>query len=254
MYGRNFKPKAFTDITMPAKLLESQILAGYIQLNRFFFCINPPKKKCLASLLEYKNKYSIMNLIENIQLNIFYRWEKSVIRFKSISITLFCIVMVIALTILYGCAGIGRRLDPPEVSLAHITIQEVKAFETAFQLQVRVFNFNDVPLEIKGIDCELEINGRKLAKGISATQTKVPAFGTELVRMQVYSSMIGMVSSMLDMIRSTQSKQIERKVNYKISGRLRLGGDSRMPWSLPFKSQGELNLWEKGHGVDITHF
>jgi len=164
------------------------------------------------------------------------------IRFRFISIALFFTVMVIALTILHGCAGIGRRLESPEVSLAHITIQEVKAFETAFQLQVRVFNFNDVPLEIKGIDCELEINGRKLAKGVSATQTKVPAFGTELVQIQAYSSMLRMVSSMLEMIRSTQSKQMERKLNYKISGRLRLGGDSRMPWSLPFKSQGELNL------------
>ena len=144
------------------------------------------------------------------------------IRFRSISITLFYIVMVIALTILYGCAGIGHRLEPPEVSLAHITIQEVNAFETAFQLHVRVFNFNDVPLEIKGIDCELEINGRKLAKGVSATQTKVPSFGTELVRMQVYSSMLGMISSIIEMIKSTQSKQMERKLNYKISGRLRL--------------------------------
>jgi len=30
MYGRNFKPKIFTDITMPAKLFVTQILASYV--------------------------------------------------------------------------------------------------------------------------------------------------------------------------------------------------------------------------------
>ena len=36
--------------------------------------------------------------------------------------------------------------------------------------------------------------------------------------------------------------QIAQNLNYKISGRLSIGGDSTMPWSFPFKSQGELDL------------
>lgn len=152
------------------------------------------------------------------------------------------LVAVASLIIFDGCAGIGRRLESPKVSLANISLQEAKAFETTFELALRVFNANDVPLEIRGIECELEINGNKLAKGVSATQTKVPAFGTELVRMVVYSSMLGMVSSMVDMIRSAQSDQAAPRLNYTLSGRLSIGGDSTMPWKLPFKSQGELNL------------
>ena len=163
-------------------------------------------------------------------------------RIKSILATFFCMAVVASLVILQGCAGIGRQLESPDISLAKISIQEAKAFETTFELDLRVFNTNDVPLEIKGIDCELEINGNKWAKGVSATQTKVPAFGTELVRMVVYSSMLGMVSSMLDMIRSTQSNQDAPRLNYKISGRLNIRGDSTIPLRLPFKSQGELNL------------
>ncbi len=97
--------------------------------------------------------------------------------------------------------------------MANISLQEAKAFETIFELDLRVFNTNDVPLEIKGIECVLEVNGNKLAKGVSATQTTVPAFGTELVRMVVYSSMLGMVSSMLDLIRSAQSNQITGKLD-----------------------------------------
>jgi LEA14-like dessication related protein len=163
-------------------------------------------------------------------------------RLRLISTAILFMVAVGGLTILDGCAGFGRRLESPEISLANISLQEAKAFETTFELALRVFNANDVPLEIKGIECELEINGNKLAKGVSATQTKVPAFGTELVQMVVYSSMLGMVSSMLDMIRSAQSGGVPQKMNYKLSGRLSIGGDSGLPWKIPFKSQGELDL------------
>jgi hypothetical protein len=31
-------------------------------------------------------------------------------------------------------------------------------------------------------------------------------------------------------------------MNYKISGRLSIGGESTMPWKIPFKSQGEVDL------------
>lgn len=155
---------------------------------------------------------------------------------------LLCMVVVAGLIILDGCAGFGRRMESPEIALANISLQEARAFETTFELDLRVFNANDVPLEIKGVECELEINGNKLAKGVSATQTIVPAFGTELVKMVVYSSMLGMVTSMLDMIRNAQSNQITRKLNYKITGRLSIKGDSTVPMRLPFKSQGELNL------------
>lgn len=150
--------------------------------------------------------------------------------------------VVTALIFFNGCAGIGRKLEPPELSLVHIALKEAKAFETTFELELRVFNTNDVPLEIRGISCKLEVNGRKLAKGVSATRTKVPAFSTKVVHMVIYSSMLGVVSSMIDMIKNAQSKQAPQKLEYNISGRLSLGGDSTMPWSFPFKSQGELDL------------
>ena len=152
------------------------------------------------------------------------------------------VTLVIFLMMVYGCAGLGKRLEAPEVSLAHIAVQEVKAFETAFDLDLRVFNANDVPLEIKGIDCELEVNGRKMAKGVSPAETAVPACGSELIRVQVYSSMLEMVSSILDMARNAQSKQTKAKLDYKLTGKLRLAGGSMMPRTIPFKYKGELDM------------
>jgi LEA14-like dessication related protein len=169
-------------------------------------------------------------------------WRMKMERFRLTRIVWGPIIVGIFLMMLQGCAGLGKRLESPEVSLAHIAVQEVKAFETAFELDLRVFNTNDIPLEIKAIDCELEVNGRKMAKGVSPAQVTVPAFGTELIRMEVYSSMLEMVSSILDMTRSAQSKDVKAKLDYKITGKLRLAGGSMMPGSIPFKYEGELDM------------
>ena len=67
--------------------------------------------------------------------------------------------IVFAYLTLSGCAGIGKQLDPPRVSLANIRVEEVSGLETAFEIQMRVFNANDVALKVKGIKAELEING-----------------------------------------------------------------------------------------------
>jgi len=39
MYDQNFKPKFFTDITMPTKLFVGQILARYFESIKFLFSI-----------------------------------------------------------------------------------------------------------------------------------------------------------------------------------------------------------------------
>ena len=80
-----------------------------------------------------------------------------------------------------GCAGLGKPLETPRVSLADIQVQQSKGLETTFLVHLRVTNPNEVDLEIKGVECDLEINGKPFAYGISSTQVKVPAFGSETI-------------------------------------------------------------------------
>ena len=91
-----------------------------------------------------------------------------------------------------GCAGLGKTLEPPRINLANITVQEMQGFESVFQIELRIFNTNDVPLDIKGLDCELEINDRHFASGVSDTTTKIPSYGTAKIPIVVYSSVIEM--------------------------------------------------------------
>jgi LEA14-like dessication related protein len=136
---------------------------------------------------------------------------------------------------LAGCAGVGQQLDPPRISLANLRVEEVSGLETAFQIQLRVFNANDLDLNVKGIKAELEINGQPFATGVSNTPVEIPSYGTELVTVTVYSSVIKMFGSVYGLRDSEALK-------YRLTGKLRVSGSNMLPTTLPFESEGKVTL------------
>ena len=136
---------------------------------------------------------------------------------------------------LSGCAGVGKQLDPPRISLANIRVQKVSGLETVFEIQMRVFNANDIDLNVKGISAELEINGQPFATGVSNTPVNIPSYGTELVTVTVYSSVIKMFKSIYGLKDSEE-------LNYRLKGKVRVSGNNMTPTSLPFESEGQVTL------------
>ena len=138
------------------------------------------------------------------------------------------------LAFMAGCAGVGKRLEPPRVKMANIRPESFNLLETVFEVQLRVFNTNDTPLHIKGVESEIEINGKPFAFGVSESDVSVPAYGTALLPLRVYSSVF-------DIIKSAVGLQNQDQLNYHIKGKLRLGG-SAFPSTLPFESEGQISL------------
>ena len=141
---------------------------------------------------------------------------------------------VLLLLIIFGCAGVGKHLEPPRVKMANIRPESFNLLETIFEVQLRVFNTNDTPLHIKGVESEIEINGKPFAFGVSESDVAVPAYGTALLPLRVYSSVF-------DIIKSAVGLQNQDQLNYHIKGKLRLGG-SAFPSTLPFESEGQISL------------
>ena len=137
--------------------------------------------------------------------------------------------------LLAGCAGLGKQIEPPRVSLADIRVEKFTGFETVFRIQLRVINANDTDLNVKGLEAQLEINGQPFAAGVSNSPTKIPSFGTELVTVTVYSSVISMFKSVYGLHESEELK-------YRLNGKLRVAGDSTFATTLPFESAGELTM------------
>ena len=134
-----------------------------------------------------------------------------------------------------GCAGVASSIKPPHVNIADMRIEDVKLLETAFQFELRIINPNEFPLTVKGIECELELNDQKFGSGVSGETITLSAFGTDLVSVSVYSSMINLVRGFL--------KLPEREhLSYSIKGSLRVSTGSSFATSVPFENQGTLDL------------
>ena len=149
---------------------------------------------------------------------------------------LFKVVIGAAFILAYiaGCAGVGKRLEPPRVKLANIRPESFNVLETVFEVQLRVFNTNDTALHIRGVESELEINGKAFAFGVSESDVEVPAYGTALLPLRVYSSVF-------DIIKSAVGLHKQEQLRYHIEGKLRLGTGTS-PGVLPFESEGIISL------------
>lgn len=150
---------------------------------------------------------------------------------------LISICMVIQVAAFSGCAGLGKGLETPKVNLVDIRVLEVKAFESVFQIEIRVLNPNDVPLEIRGINCDLEVNESTLASGVSDAKRTIPAYGTDTIPMKVYSSVVDILRGMLGL-------HDAEKLHYRLKGKLRVEGGFMLPSVIPFESKGEFSLKE----------
>jgi LEA14-like dessication related protein len=153
--------------------------------------------------------------------------------------------ITVLVLVFLGCAGLGKPLKSPEIRLAGLNVENAELFETVLQLNLRVINANDIPLEIKGIECDLEINGKSVASGVSGTSVKIPAFGSNLVTITVYSSVFNIATTFIRfMQREMQNTSETIDISYGLKGRIHLAGRALIPSSLPFKSSGNLRLKE----------
>jgi len=131
-----------------------------------------------------------------------------------------------------ACAGLNKRLASPTVHIADVKVKEIKALEASFNVQLRVLNPNDISIIAKGVNFDLEINNNHLATGVSNTVTEIPAFGTAVISIDVFSSA-------LDVVRNIIALHDQKTLKYKIKGRLRLGG---VPYYIPFESEGDFDM------------
>ena len=158
------------------------------------------------------------------------------------TILLSLLLFILSTPLLFsGCATIGPGMEKPTITVTDLSVQEVKALEAIFMLELRVMNPNDYPLDIRGITCDLTVDGNHFANGISDVQQEVPAFGTATVPVTVYASVLDMVGSVIQILQQAENKGSVKPLRYELAGKIRLGGSGAVN-TLPFDSKGELSF------------
>ena len=118
----------------------------------------------------------------------------------------------------------------------------MKGLESVLQVELRIFNTNDISITIKGINCQLDLNDKRFAVGVSNDEKTIPAFGTETISILFYTSV-------LDVFKGVIGLQDKEKLTYRIKGKVRLSTDSISSVTVPFKSEGEISLSGLSGGV-----
>jgi LEA14-like dessication related protein len=139
------------------------------------------------------------------------------------------------LTLLTGCSLFGWGVETPRVSVSRIEVQKIEFFESSFEVVLRIYNTNDSPLKVKGLDCDLELNDRHFATGVTKVDTMIPAYGTATIPVEVYSSVV-------DLFRGIFAMKKKQAFTYKLKGNVRIDSDIFTPSKIPFKSEGEITI------------
>ncbi len=113
--------------------------------------------------------------------------------------------------IMVGCAGLTSRPEPPRISLIGLKPVSVDLFEQRFLVSLRVRNPNQFSLPIRGLDFTMDINGKRFADGLSATNVDIPALGEGRVDVEVSSSLLNTLSQLSAVI--DQAKGFTYKIN-----------------------------------------
>src|SRR6185436_11169878 len=94
------------------------------------------------------------------------------------------VLAALATLALGGCASLANR-DPLNIDVAGIDPLPSEGLELRLAVKVRIQNPNDAPVEFSGTALSLDLNGHKLASGVSDEIGTVPRYGEAVLTIPV---------------------------------------------------------------------
>ena len=144
----------------------------------------------------------------------------------------FCLCLLIPGSNLTGCSGLFHTMERPRINIANITAKETKLFEQVFDLELRIQNPNDLPLEINGLAFEMEAYAKRFATGVSNQNVTVDRLSSAVIHVEAITTLWGF----LRQIAEYQQTRTPR-ATYRIKGSIYSGSPSVR---LPFDDGGEV--------------
>jgi len=145
-----------------------------------------------------------------------------------------CFAAVSAILVVAGCATMAP-LQAPEVQVTSLQLLEPAqgSLEQRFAVGLRLTNPNNRALAVDGLDFELELNDRRLARGVTNRAFELPRLGEAETSVIVTTSVFDLLRQALEL-----GSQRQTAMDYRLHGRLHLG--SGFVRTVPFDHRGTL--------------
>lgn len=127
-------------------------------------------------------------------------------------------IMLLALS-LAACAAFSTR-DPLIVQVAGIQPLPGEGLELRMLVKLRVQNPNDTVIDYRGVALDLEVNGRRLASGVSDQQGSVPRFGESVLSVPVTVSALSAARQALGLAEHLGQDEVPYVLRGKLAGGL----------------------------------
>ena len=129
--------------------------------------------------------------------------------------------LLIGLTLagLAGCAGMSST-DPLSIDVAGIEPLPGEGMELRLAVRVRIQNPNTTPVDYSGAALTLELNGRRLASGVTDTSGSVPRYGETVLTIPVTISAFDVARQLLGFMNEPNPEEIRYRVEGKLDGGL----------------------------------
>ena len=116
-----------------------------------------------------------------------------------------------------GCATLPNS-DPLTIAVAGIEPLPSEGLELRLAVTIRIQNPNDAAVEYSGAALSLDLNGRKLASGVSDTVGTVPRYGEATFTVPVTISAFDMVRQVFGFIAADARGEVRYRVRGKLEG------------------------------------
>jgi len=134
-----------------------------------------------------------------------------------------------------SCSTMPKDFETPRVNISDMTAKDMAIFEQRFDVKLRIQNPNNTDLSINGLKFDIDLNEREFANGMSGQRVVIPRFGSEVVDVEVISTL----GSFLRQVQNFNSG-VPQKVKYRLKGIAFV--DSPGTFKAPFDESGDIDL------------
>ncbi|MEW6219439.1 MAG: LEA type 2 family protein [Thermodesulfobacteriota bacterium] len=141
---------------------------------------------------------------------------------------------LLALALLAGCASL--RLEPPQVNLLSLAVEDVTLSHINLTAQLRFYNPNPEPLTITEVRYQLELADEIVAEGRSRLPVTVAGGETGTTELRLSSAYWDLFATLQALPAAGQ------EVRYRISGSVQVDAGGLWDERFPFQRQGLIPL------------
>jgi LEA14-like dessication related protein len=142
---------------------------------------------------------------------------------------------VVVCALMASCSAMPKDFEGPRVNITDLTPKEMTVFEQRFDVKLRIQNPNDLDLSITGLRFDIELNEREFANGMSGERVTVPRFGSQVVDVEVFTTLASFLRQVQDL-----NAGPGQKVRYRLKGTV--FAESPGTFKAPFDEKGEIEL------------